>query len=203
VRVLSRRDCRRFLRAIDIRPQPPLDWEKGAAATSRAYYEIATRDEILGVVSELLDGEVILWGASMQTRVPNAVHPWHSDIESSDPEWRTVSVWIGLEHTSPESSLLVLSYSHRFGATVQRVRHENGKDRDGTSLDDLVGWAHERDSRGELVRLCGTSVVVSPDASSLSSTAVRRSRPPRRASPGPYSKSFATRAAGSGRSGRW
>jgi quercetin dioxygenase-like cupin family protein len=156
VRVLSRRDCRRFLRAVDLRPQAPLDWEKGVAATSRAYYEIATRLEILEVVSELLGGEVILWGASIQRRVPNAVHPWHSDIESSDPDCRTVSVWIGLEQTTPESSLLVFSHSHRFGVTIQQLRYENGKGRDETSLDDLAGWARERDSRSELVRLGAT-----------------------------------------------
>jgi quercetin dioxygenase-like cupin family protein len=156
LRVLSKRDCRRFLRAVDLRPQAPLDWEKGIAATSRAYYEIATRPEILDVVSELLGGETILWGASIVRRVPNAEHPWHSDIETSDPESRTVSVWIGLEQTTPESSLLVLSRSHRFGVTVQQVRHENGTARDETRLDDLVGWAREHDPRSQLVRLRAT-----------------------------------------------
>src|SRR5438128_1406551 len=153
VRVLSKGDCRRFLRAADLRSQAPLDWDKGMAATSRAYYEIATRPEILDVVSELLGGEVILWGASIQRRVPSAVHPRHSDIECSDPDCRTVAVWIGLEHTTPRSSLLVLSRSHRFGVTVQQVRQENGKERDEFGTDDLAGWARERDGRSELVRL--------------------------------------------------
>ena len=153
VRVLSKGDCRRFLRAADLRSQAPLDWDKGMAATSRAYYEIATRPEILDVVSELLGGEVILWGASIQRRVPSAVHPWHSDIECSDPDCRTVAAWIGLEHTTPRSSLLVLSRSHRFGVTVQQVRQESGKERDEIGTDDLAGWARERDGRSELVRL--------------------------------------------------
>ena len=151
VRVLSRRDCRRFLSEVDLHPEAPLDWEKGAAATSRAYYEIATRPEILDLVAELLGDEVILWGATIVSRAPNEVHPWHSDIESSDPDGRTVSVWIGLEHTTAESSLLLLQFSHRFGVTVQQVRHENGKGRDETSVDDLVRWARERDGRSELV----------------------------------------------------
>lgn len=153
VRVLSRHDCGRFLRTVDLRPQAPLDWGKGVAATSRAYYEIATRPEILDVVAELLSDQVILWGASLLTRAPNAVHPWHSDIESSDPDCNTVSVWIGLEHTTSESSLLVLPYSHRFGVTIQQLQHENGKGRDETSLEDLVRWARERNSRSELVRV--------------------------------------------------
>jgi uncharacterized cupin superfamily protein len=154
--VLSKADCRRFLRAVDLRPQGALDWEKGLAATSRAYYEVATQPAILDVVSELLGGDVILWGASIQRRVPKAVHPWHSDIETSDPSCRTVSVWIGLEHTTPASSLLVLSGSHRFGVTVQQVRHEHGRARDDADLDELVAWARERDGRSELVRIATT-----------------------------------------------
>jgi quercetin dioxygenase-like cupin family protein len=153
LRVLTKDECRRFLRAVDLRPQPALDWEKGLVATSRAHYEVATQPAILDVVSELLDGDVILWGASIQRRVPKAVHPWHSDIETSDPSCRTVSVWIGLEHTTPASSLLVVSGSHRFGATVQQVRHEHDRARDDADLDELVGWARERDSRSELVRI--------------------------------------------------
>jgi quercetin dioxygenase-like cupin family protein len=155
-RVLAKQDCQRFLRAVDFRSPAPLDWSKGRAATSRAYYEVAALPAILDVVSELLGGEVILWGASIQSRMANEVHPWHSDIESSDPDCRTVSVWVGLENTTPESSLLAISRSHLFGVTVQQVLKENGTARDESSLDDLVRWAHERDSRTELVTLGAT-----------------------------------------------
>jgi quercetin dioxygenase-like cupin family protein len=156
LRALTKDECRRFLRGVDLRPQAALDWEKGLAARSRAYYEVATQPAILDVVSELLGGDVILWGASIQRRVPKAVHPWHSDIETSDPSCKTVSVWIGLEHTTPASSLLVVSGSHRFGVTVQQVRHEHGRGRDDADLDELVGWARDRDSRSELVRIATT-----------------------------------------------
>ena len=156
VRVLSTGDCRRFLRTVDLRPQASLDWGKGIAAASRAYYEFATLPQIVDVVVELLGDEVLLWGASIATRGPNAVHAWHSDIESSDPDARTVSVWIGLEHTTRESSLDVLSHSHWLGATIQQIQQEAGKGRDETRVEDLVGWAKERDSRCELVRVSVT-----------------------------------------------
>ena len=43
LRVLAPIECRRFLRAADqARLTPPLDWDKGHAVTSRAFYEIAT-----------------------------------------------------------------------------------------------------------------------------------------------------------------
>jgi quercetin dioxygenase-like cupin family protein len=150
-RVLSRDECARFLREVELRPRLPLDWDKGTAITSRAYYEIASRAEILDVVAELLGGDVLLWGASIVTRPPGAVHSWHSDIESSDPDGRTVSVWIGLKNTTPDSSLLVLPYSHLFGATVQQVRQEHGKGYKETTVEDLEAWARERDERSKLV----------------------------------------------------
>ncbi len=153
VRVLSTQECQRFLQAVgDPRRRPPLDWNKGHAASSRAFYEISTHPAIIEVVAALLGEDVMLWGASIQSRPPGAVHPWHSDIESSDPSSKTVSVWIGIEHTTRDSSLLIIPYSHRFGVTVQEVRHQLGKDRDETTSNDIVHWARERDKRSHLVR---------------------------------------------------
>lgn len=154
IRVLSTQECQRFLQAVgDVRERPPLDWDKGHAANSRAFYEISTYPPIIDVVSDLLGGEVMLWGASIQDRPPGAVHAWHSDIESSAPSGKTVSVWIGIEHTSRDSSLLIIPYSHRFGVTVQEVRHQHGTGRAETTHEDLVRWAQEWDRRSHLVQL--------------------------------------------------
>jgi hypothetical protein len=120
VRVLTQQECRGFLRATDYgRAVPPLDWDKGYAASSRAFYEISTHPAIIEVVGKLLGEDVMLWGASIQTRGPGVAHPWHTDIESSGPSSKTVAVWIGLEHTSRDSALLVVPYSQRFGLTIQ------------------------------------------------------------------------------------
>src|SRR5690242_12341339 len=54
-RILSAVECQRFMRASDnARRVAPLDWSKGRAVTSRAYYEIAARPAILDVVRQLL-----------------------------------------------------------------------------------------------------------------------------------------------------
>jgi mannose-6-phosphate isomerase-like protein (cupin superfamily) len=152
VRVLSTQECQRFLQAAhDARNRPPLDWHKGQAASSRIFYEIGVHPPIIEVVTALLGEDVMLWGASMRNRPPGDVLPWHSDIESSAPSGRTVSVWIGLKHTNRDSSLLLIPYSHRFGVTVQEVRHHHGKDRRETTNDDIVCWAQERDKRSHLV----------------------------------------------------
>lgn len=154
VRVLSAQECERFHQAIvDARNEPPLDWDKGNAASSRAFYEIGTHPAILEAVAARLDGDVMLWGASIQSRAPGAVHPWHSDIESLSAVGKTVSVWMGLQHTTRESSLLIVPYSHRFGVSVQEMRQQFGKPRGETTDEDILAWARERDRRSHVVQL--------------------------------------------------
>jgi len=155
IRLLSLRECRRLLRAIvDASSGTPLGWDKGHAASSRAFYEIATHPAIVEILTALLGEDVILWGASLQTRSPGAVHPWHSDIETScAAPGKTVSVWIGIQNTSSDSSLLVMPYSHRFGVSLQEVRHRFGRRRDDATGDEVLGWARERDPRSNLAKL--------------------------------------------------
>lgn len=149
IRVLSRSECRRFLREADDpdRP-PPLEWDKGCAVTSRPFYELATHPRVIEVVSASLGENVMLWGASLQDRPPGAVHPWHSDSESAAAAGRTISVWIGLEHTGRGSSLHIAPFSHRFGVTVQELRHRFGVRREEASDEMITRWARERNPRG-------------------------------------------------------
>jgi len=142
VRVLSSADCRRFIRSATSEHQPPpLDWTKGQAATSRPFYEICTHPQILDVVSNLLGGDVLLWGATLIERAPGAVHPWHTDMETAHPKCRGVSVWIGLDRTAAESSLQVLPGSHRFGPTLQEIRRAEGLQRHESTSDIVENWA--------------------------------------------------------------
>jgi quercetin dioxygenase-like cupin family protein len=153
IRVLSAAQCRRFLEEINSERQPPpLDWDKGHATTSAAFYEMATYPPILDAVVAILGEDVMLWGASIQSRVPGAAHAWHTDIETSDPSGQTVSVWIGIENTNADTSLLLVPYSHRLGLTLQEARHERGKRRGDATDDEIVGWAQECDNRCRLVR---------------------------------------------------
>jgi mannose-6-phosphate isomerase-like protein (cupin superfamily) len=86
---------------------------------------------------------VVLWGASLVHRVPGEVHPWHSDIESSAPAARTVSVWIGLQGTCAETSLKMAPGSHELGFTVQEKAAQRGKRRHEIQDDDIAAWAKE------------------------------------------------------------
>ena len=150
--MLKAAECRALLSMIPDDPAP-LDWIKGRAATSRLIYEVATRPEVLDPVKAALGADVVLWGGSVATREPGAVHPPHVDIETSAPDCRAMSVWIGLENTTRESALWLVEGSHRFGETIQRVAASEGRGRGQYTQDDLLGWARRRDPSSALVTL--------------------------------------------------
>ena len=127
VRVLEAQRCRQIVDRLNDGEREPADWHKGCAVSSWAYYDIARNPAIVDRVAAVLGEDVMLWGASLQTRPPDAVHPWHSDIEIRTTWGKSVTVWIGLEHTAAASSLLLMPGSHRFGATVQETAHRSGK----------------------------------------------------------------------------
>jgi len=151
VRVLSPHECRRFLKEGGQERDPtPLEWFKSQATRSRAFYEIATHPAITRVVASLLGEDLLLWGSTIEARPPGAVHPWHTDMETAASSGHAVSVWIGLEHTDRDSSLRLVPYSHRFGATVQEVRGQHGVSRDAVRDGDIECWARERDARSSV-----------------------------------------------------
>lgn len=130
----------------------PVDWGKGHAANSMAFYNIASHPGIVDRVAEILGDAVMLWGSSLIRKKPGQSHPWHTDIETSDNEPGTVTVWVGLENTTKESSLRLIPYSHRFGITIQERASREGKTRKEITADDVLGWARELDPRCEVVQ---------------------------------------------------
>src|ERR1043166_844313 len=104
----------------------PLEWGKGHAASDRFVFSLATRPTLMARLRLLLGNDILLWGASLVTREPNEIHPWHCDIESSTLSGGFVSVWIGIENTSRDSALQLIRRSHAIGKTIQQVAHEHG-----------------------------------------------------------------------------
>ena len=146
--VFSERECQSIVARLKRESLlPPLDWDKGAAATSPGYYALATHDRLLGLVTALIGEDVLLWGASLITQGSGRGHPWHTDIETAFPSGATVSVWIGLINTDARSSLKLVPFSHRFGETLQQVRLENDVGRSDVTDAHVRGWARDRDDR--------------------------------------------------------
>jgi quercetin dioxygenase-like cupin family protein len=129
-------------------PPAPLDWDKARAATDRLLYDVATAPHLLALLRPLLGEDIVLWGVSTIERVPGQIHPWHVDIESSAPNGRTASIWIGLENVA-QSGLVFISRSHAFGATIQQAQHGHGRRRGEVDDDMALAWAGEfdRDAR--------------------------------------------------------
>jgi len=121
----------------------PVGWNKGAAASDPLLYKFATTPVLVSHLRRLLGNNILLWGASLVVREPGHVHPWHCDIESSDPAGGFVSVWIGIENTSRESALQLIAGSHRIGKTIQQVAHERGLRRGKPSAGGVLYWARE------------------------------------------------------------
>ena len=100
VPILEPAECKRVLaRLRKEQSHAPMDWNKAWAATSADYDALATDDRIVSLLKSLLGEDVILWGATLLKRNPGQAHAWHTDIKSAAPDGKTVSVWIGLEHT--------------------------------------------------------------------------------------------------------
>ena len=152
VGIFSHAECRTVAGHLRHGLRPPSDWSKGHAVSDPFLYGLAVRPSILSIVANLLGNEVVLWGASAVRRRPGQAHPWHTDIESSSPAGGFVSVWIGIENTSRESALQIISGSHRFGATIQQVAQEHGRGRGEASAEDVLRWAEARDRGARLLQ---------------------------------------------------
>ncbi len=153
IALLTEAQCDLVRRHLQFGTLPgPSEWEKGRAVTDRFLYDLATRPALLSVLRPLLGEDIILWGAGIVARGPNQVHPWHSDIESSAPNGRFVSVWIGIENTSRESALQFISRSHLFGKTIQEVAHGKNVRRGEASAATVLAWAHDCDSAAEFIQ---------------------------------------------------
>ena len=128
----------------------PHVWLKGHAVSDP--HDIATRPALLDLLKQILGPELVLWGAMLVERVPEEVHPWHTDIESSRALEGFASVWVGLENTSASSSLQLISGSHRFGKPIQQVMYENKASRFETSAAMVADWASAIDPGAQLVQ---------------------------------------------------
>jgi oxalate decarboxylase/phosphoglucose isomerase-like protein (cupin superfamily) len=150
VPVLTARECgvvREHLRWAS--PQPA-DWAKGRAATDWLMAHLGASPRLLELLTPLLGDNIVLWGCSVVRRKPGKQHPWHVDIETSDPAARFVSAWIGLKNTSKQSGLELIAGSHR-ARTVQEIQHAHGMHRGDAATATVLDWARQENPEARLV----------------------------------------------------
>jgi uncharacterized cupin superfamily protein len=152
LRVFTADQCASIVRHWrHVKQEPPADWRKAWAAVDRVFFDLATRPQLLAIVREALGNDVVLWGAGIVERAPQRIHVWHTDIESSVGD-KFVSVWIGLQNTSRESALKLITGSHRFGKPIQQAAFERGAKRGSYDDEEVLGWAKDYDPAARLVQ---------------------------------------------------
>lgn len=152
IRIFSAAECRRIAGYLHRDAFPaPADWYKGRGVHERFLYDLATRPAVVSLLTRILGDDVVLWGVQAVIRGPGDVHPWHSDIESCAPAERFASLWVGIEHTSRESALQLITRSHRLGKTVQEARLERGMTREMGTKEAMLAVAREMDAEAALV----------------------------------------------------
>ncbi|MFC2085704.1 phytanoyl-CoA dioxygenase family protein [Bacteroidota bacterium] len=150
-RVLTDAECDAIWRAYKEETFPlPLDWTKGYAPTSRLFYDLASRSSIVDVVRELIGDDIMLWGVQMVVRPTGAVHSYHTDAETEDPNRKSVSVWVGIRNTSVQSSLRIIPYSHRFGCSLQKALVDSDLDRFNVAPDEVEELALTYEPRARI-----------------------------------------------------
>jgi quercetin dioxygenase-like cupin family protein len=153
VRLLTRRECRSLMSYLDSRDRPTAaEWPKGAAVTDWLLYRLAANPRLLELVKLILGEDVVLWGCSIVRRGPKEVHPWHVDIETSAPDGRCISVWIGLENTKRNGALELIAGSHAVDKVVQQIQWERGYRRGEPTTEAVLGWARERNGAAALAK---------------------------------------------------
>jgi len=86
-------------------------WFKSMHALVPEYYDAACHPAIVRRVASILGPDVLAWGLTLTRSIPGGVHRWHVDIEHL--RWPGVSVYIGLVNNDLDSTLKVLTGSHR------------------------------------------------------------------------------------------
>jgi ectoine hydroxylase-related dioxygenase (phytanoyl-CoA dioxygenase family) len=131
-------------------PKPaPVGWVKGAAVSDPFMREMARDSRLVGIATEALGPDVILFGAHFIRRAAGTAHQWHADIDSATATRRTVSVWIGVENTAA-SGLRVVTGSHRH-RTIQEIAAERGVKRSAITDEMAVEWAQETEPDAEIL----------------------------------------------------
>jgi quercetin dioxygenase-like cupin family protein len=142
-----------FERHLARRSRPgPHAWFKGRAVTDRAFYDIASRPEIIDLLRPVLGDDIVLWGAVMVCRPPGSCHPWHTDMETAKSNGRAVSVWIGIRNASEISGLRFVAGSHTYGRPVQAVLADLNEDRNTISDERLLEIAQRIDPAARIVQ---------------------------------------------------
>jgi Phytanoyl-CoA dioxygenase (PhyH) len=101
-------------------------WFKSMHVLFPRFAEVAGHPAIVNRVASLLGPDILAWGVTTTMRRPGQRHPWHVDVEHQ--RWPGVTVFIGLSNISKDSTLKVISRSHKIDVPPDGLRTLNDED---------------------------------------------------------------------------
>jgi ectoine hydroxylase-related dioxygenase (phytanoyl-CoA dioxygenase family) len=94
-------------------------WFKSIHSVLPEFLDIATNSKLVEILRSLMGEDILLWGSSVTTKIPGQRHRWHVDVEHK--KWKGITVFVGLEGTTKNSSLTVLTGSHKMDQMPQSL----------------------------------------------------------------------------------
>jgi len=94
-------------------------WFKSMHAYLSDFCDVACHPSILNKVSAILGPDILIWGQTTTIMAPGQTHRWHVDVEHS--AWSGVTAFVGLQNTCRDTTLKVITGSHRIDAWPQQL----------------------------------------------------------------------------------
>ncbi len=111
-------------------------WFQSLHALSPTLCEVGQRPEIVERVAQLLAEDLLLWGGICFAQEPGAGFHWHTDTEFDHVEG--VSIWLGLEGVTPETSLKIMPGSDRWPLTPEQFQQDGSLTMEALASDELA-----------------------------------------------------------------
>lgn len=115
-----------ILKRCSIYPTFLLPWLKGRHAVVKEMAKTAMHPRISRKLASLLGKDVLLWGSIIVNQKPMVQHPMHVDAEHT--AWEGISVWLAMKNVVSGSSFSVVSGSHLFDTSPQKLKETQGLD---------------------------------------------------------------------------
>ena len=107
-------------------PKRLLTWYKSYHQRSIPVVRAASDPGILDVLRPVLGNDILLWGSVFIGQTPEQAHAMHLDVEHS--RWDGVTLWLGLKNLTEETTVSVITRSHRLATSPQQLKTELGVD---------------------------------------------------------------------------
>jgi non-heme Fe2+,alpha-ketoglutarate-dependent halogenase len=112
-------------------------WFQSLHTLSPRLAAVGRRPEVLDRVEQLLGPDLLQWGGIRFEQAPMERLHWHTDTEYD--YLSGVSVWLGVQGTTPETALKIMPGSHRYETDPEKLQRDHGLGYDGVAQDaDIV-----------------------------------------------------------------